>query len=154
MSPEVYSEFARQWGLQKSLPERLFDHYQSEDPNFKNKEVLFLPENYRTNEEILKFASENCYEGEIVAKGHNPPHPDPELPPLIFYSSNGKDEKQHDNSYLNSSEVYEIAKRVTALVEKWPTCWGTKNLQDIAVVAPYAYQVSSSELKKIPLCEK
>lgn len=143
MSPEVYSDFARQCGLQKSLPERLFDNYQSNDDK-DEQQVLFLFENYRSNEEILDFPSTNCYENGIVAKGYIPCHP--EIPPLVFYTAKGKDEKQSSNSFLNSSEVYEVGKRVAELVEKWPPCWGRKNLQEIAVVAPYKYQVFSIDL--------
>jgi superfamily I DNA and/or RNA helicase len=143
MNPEVYSKFACEKGLQKSLPKRLFDHYgKSKDPVFKEEHVMFLHENYRSNKEILEFPSHHFYRGKIVAKGHenNPSHP--ELGPLIFYTAKGQDEKQDDNTYLNAIEVDEIVKRVAELIEKWPKCWGEKSLQDIAVIAPYRYQVS------------
>ena len=148
MSPEVYSPQARSLGLQKSLAERLFDVYDKHkavtsidnpqgDPN-----VLFLTENYRCHKEILQFPSDNFYGEKLVARGHalQPQHP--AYGPLLFFSARGKEKKEHDNSYINLSEVYEVAKRVKEIADNWPvTVWGPKKLSDIAVLSSYRYQV-------------
>ncbi|XP_048588777.1 helicase with zinc finger domain 2-like isoform X4 [Nematostella vectensis] len=157
MSPEVYSKSlfnevlrnaqssggSQEWGLQKSLPERLFDQYNMlTNEHFLKSHVMFLTENYRSNEVILQFSSDCFYGKKLVAggAGDNLPHPD--LGPLMFYSARGKEEIQHDNSFLNASEVDEVVKRVEELAEKWPNLqWGEKQLSEIAVLSAYHYQV-------------
>jgi len=142
MSPEVYSNFDCQYGLKKSLPERLFDHYnQMENCTFTDRHMMFLKKNYRSNSEILTFPSDKFYGGDVVPMGDkdNPAHPT--LGPMMFYACQGTEVKYGD-SFLNEAEVGEVVKRVKELAETWPECWGTKNLQDIAVLAAYKYQVS------------
>lgn len=147
MSPEVYSPQARSLGLQKSLAERLFDIYdkrKAEASNVNPKEdpnVLFLTENYRCHQEILQFPSDNFYGEKLVARGHalQPEHP--KYGPLLFFSARGKEKKEHENSYINLSEVYEVAKRVKEIADSWPAIWGPKKLSDIAVLSSYRYQV-------------
>ena len=151
MSPEVYSPQARSLGLQKSLAERLFDFYnkhkaeapilkfQREDPN-----VLFLTENYRCHKDILQFPSDNFYGEKLVARGHAHQPAHPKYGPLLFFSARGKEKKEHDNSYINLSEVYEVAKRVEEIANSWPSIWGRKKLSDIAVLSSYRYQVNVS----------
>ena len=143
MSPEVYSPFAREWGLQRSLPERLFDHYEATgDETFKNANVMFLTENYRSHQEILNFPSENFYGGQLVARGHANQPAHPRLGPLVFYTARGKEEKDHDHSFMNLAEVDEVVKRVKELAGDWPTKeWGEMDLSQIAVLAAYRYQV-------------
>ena len=143
MSPEVYSPFAREWGLQRSLPERLFDHYEATgDETFKNANVMFLTENYRSHQEILNFPSENFYGGQLVARGHADQAAHPRLGPLVFYTARGKEEKDQENSFINLAEVNEVVRRVKELAEDWPTKeWGEMDLSQIAVLAAYRYQV-------------
>ena len=150
MSPEVYSPQARSLGLQKSLAERLFDLYEKyeaeafkKNPSQDEKSnVLWLTENYRCNELILKFPSENFYGKKLIARGHESQPAHPKYGPLLLFSARGKETKEQDNSYLNLSEVYEVEKRVKEIADNWPTVWGPKNLSDIAVLSSYRYQVS------------
>ena len=139
----MYSPFAREWGLQRSLPERLFDHYEATgDETFKNANVMFLTENYRSHQEILNFPSENFYGGQLVARGHADQPAHPRLGPLVFYTARGKEEKDHDHSFMNLAEVDEVVKRVKELAGDWPTKeWGEMDLSQIAVLAAYRYQV-------------
>ena len=150
MSPEVYSPQARSLGLQKSLAERLFDLYEKyeaeapkRNPNLdEESNVMWLTENYRCNEGILKFPSENFYGKKLIARGHESQPKHPKYGPLLFFSARGKETKEQDNSYLNLSEVYEVEKRVKEIADSWPTVWGPKILSDIAVLSSYRYQVS------------
>ena len=141
MSPEVYSPHARQLGLERSLAERLFDLYEQEEESTKQSNVLFLTENYRSNQEILKFPSFHFYGDELVASGHNSHPAHPKYGPLLFFSARGKEEKEQDNSYVNLSEVDEVVKRVKEIANNWPTEWGPRKLSDIAVLSSYRYQV-------------
>ena len=144
MSPEVYSPQARRLGLQKSLAERLFDRLYDEDKPDATKEsnVLFLTENYRCHQDILKFPSDNFYGEKLVARGHGFQPAHPKYGPMLFFSARGKEQKEHDNSYINLSEVYEVVKRVKEIAQNWPCIWGSKNLSEIAVLSSYRYQVT------------
>ena len=144
MSPEVYSPNARQQGLQKSLAERLFDLYDRDKPEGLNQSanVMFLTENYRCNKEILQFPSDNFYGEKLIARGHVTQAPHPKYSPLLFFSARGKEQKEHDNSYINLPEVCEVVKRVKEIANSWPTSvWGPKKLSEIAVLSSYRYQV-------------
>ncbi|XP_068761024.1 3'-5' exoribonuclease HELZ2-like isoform X3 [Montipora capricornis] len=148
MSPEVYSPQARQLGLQKSLAERLFDQYSAEEEEEEDlrrqSNVLFLTENYRCHEEILKFPSYNFYGDKLIARGCQMQPAHPKYGPLLFFSARGREKKEHDNSYINLSEVDEVVKRVKEVANNWPTReWGEKKLSEIAVLSSYRYQVQA-----------
>ncbi|XP_068761003.1 3'-5' exoribonuclease HELZ2-like isoform X3 [Montipora capricornis] len=146
MSPEVYSPQARQLGLQKSLAERLFDQYSAEEEEHLRRQsnVLFLTENYRCHEEILKFPSYNFYGDKLIARGCQMQPAHPKYGPLLFFSARGREKKEHDNSYTNLSEVDEVVKRVKEVANNWPTYeWGQKKLSEIAVLSSYRYQVQA-----------
>ena len=105
MNPEVYSEFARGLGLNKSLLERLYDSYAS----FKGSELadlctVRLRENYRSHKAITDLTSELFYAGDLVAASTQPRHDD--FYPLSFFTARGDDE-QHINStgFYNNAEV-------------------------------------------------
>lgn len=143
MSPEVYSPQARKLGLQKSLAERLFDLYEKDkEEAIEQYNVLFLTENYRCHEDILKFPSDNFYGEKLVPRGHVSQPAHPKYGPLLFFSARGKEQKEHDNSYMNLPEVCEVVKRVKEVASNWPLrAWGPKRLSDIAVLSSYRYQV-------------
>ena len=136
MSPEVYSHHARDWGLQRSLPERLFDLYCEEQQSDCN--VIFLTENYRCHPEILQFPSYNFYGNELIARGEQVSHP--RLGAMLFYSVHGVEEAI-ENSYINTAEVYEVVKRVKELANDWPVEWKKKDLSQIGVISAYKPQV-------------
>lgn len=136
MSPEVYSHYARDWGLQRSLPERLFDYYceklQSDD------NVMFLTENYRCHPDILQFPSDNFYGKELISCSEQASHP--RFGPLLFFSVHGVEEAR-ENSYINAAEVDEIVNRVILLADDWPVEWKKKDLSQIGVISAYMTQV-------------
>ena len=64
MSPDVFSPQARKWGLHVSLQERLFYDYESRQIGSQpDANVIFLTENYRSNEDLLQFSSDMFYGG-------------------------------------------------------------------------------------------
>ena len=142
MSPDVFSPLAAKWGYQRSLQERLFYDYKERrkekttDPN-----VIFLTENYRSNEQVLQFSSDMFYGGKLSSGSIQPLHP--LLGPLVFYSALGKEDiEQNHSSYRNLAEVNEVVKRVKQLTDSWPDAeWGPKDLKEVAVVSSYRYQV-------------
>ena len=135
----MYSPYARELGLQKSLPERLFDLLYCEKPE-RNCEIMFLTENYRCHPEILQFSSYNFYGEGLKASCEQPSHP--RLQPLLFYSVYGMEEAR-EISYINKTEVEEVVKRVKELANDWPEEWKVKDLSRIGVVSAYDSQVFS-----------
>ncbi|WAQ96244.1 HELZ-like protein [Mya arenaria] len=62
MSPEAFSDFARQQQFHKSLLERLYDMYPDNSPC-----KVMLCENYRANRAIIEFTSELFYDNKLKA---------------------------------------------------------------------------------------
>ncbi|XP_020604461.1 helicase with zinc finger domain 2-like isoform X3 [Orbicella faveolata] len=135
MGPEVYSHYARDWGLQRSLPERLFDHYCEKKES--DGSLIFLTENYRSHPDILQFPSDNFYGKELIARSEQASHP--RLGPLSFFSVHGVEEAR-ENSYINAAEVEEIVKRVELLAGDWPREW-KEDLSQIGVISAYMTQI-------------
>lgn len=144
LSPEIFSQFAKERNLHVSLLERLYDHY---PPAFSCK--ILLSENYRAHEAIINFASESFYDQKLVASGKQPRH---ELYyPLTFFTTRGEDvQDKNSTGFYNNSEVYEIVERVCELKKRWPATWGKMDGQSIGIVTPYSDQVFRirSELRK------
>lgn len=144
MSPEIFSNFARERKLHISLLERLYDHYPA---NFPTK--ILLCENYRAHEAIIKFTSELFYDQKLIASGKQPRHE--KFYPLTFFTTRGEDiQDKNSTAFYNNAEVYEIVERVCELRRKWPSTWGKFNDTSIGIMTPYADQVFRirSELRK------
>lgn len=144
MSPEIFSNFARERKLHISLLERLYDHYPA---NFPTK--ILLCENYRAHEAIIRFTSELFYDQKLIASGKQPRHE--KFYPLTFFTTRGEDiQDKNSTAFYNNAEVYEIVERVCELRRKWPSSWGKFNDTSIGIMTPYADQVFRirSELRK------
>lgn len=144
MSPEIFSNFARERKLHISLLERLYDHYPA---NFPTK--ILLCENYRAHEAIIKFTSELFYDQKLISSGKQPRHD--KFYPLTFFTTRGEDiQDKNSTAFYNNSEVYEVVERVCELRKRWPPSWGKFNDQSIGIMTPYADQVFRirSELRK------
>jgi len=105
MNPEVYSEFTRSMGLNKSLLERLYDCYTSlKNCALADLCTVRLQENYRSHKAIIDLTSELFYAGGLVASSDQPRHTD--FYPLSFFTARGDDD-QHVNStaFYNNAEV-------------------------------------------------
>lgn len=153
MSPDVFSPQAKKWGLHVSLQERLFYDYKSRQSGSQpDANVIFLTENYRSNESLLQFSSDMFYGGGLSSGSSQPLHP--QLGPLVFYAALGKEEIEENHaSYRNLAEVNEVVKRVKELSDSWPEEWGRKDLKQVAVVSSYRYQVKTIRdgLRKVGL---
>ena len=138
----MFSPLAAKWGYQMSLQERLFyDYKERRKEKTRDPNLIFLTENYRSNEQVLQFSSDMFYGGKLSSCSKQPLHP--LLGPLVFYSALGKVEiEQNHSSYRNLAEVNEVVKRVKQLTDSWPDAeWGPKDLKEVAVVSSYRYQV-------------
>lgn len=144
MSPELFSNFAKERRLHVSLLERLYDHYPVDFPC-----KILLCENYRAHEAIIKFTSELFYDQKLIASGKQPRHE--KFYPLTFFTTRGEDvQDKNSTAFYNNSEVYEVIERVQDLKKQWPASWGKINDQSIGIMTPYADQVFRirSELRK------
>ncbi|XP_059608674.1 probable helicase with zinc finger domain [Phlebotomus argentipes] len=144
MSPELFSNFAKERRLHISLLERLYDHYPADFPC-----KILLCENYRAHEAIIKFTSELFYDQKLIASGKQPRHE--KFYPLTFFTTRGEDvQDKNSTAFYNNSEVYEVVERVAELRKRWPPSWGKMSDQSIGIMTPYADQVFRirSELRK------
>uniref|UniRef100_A0A8D8U4A8 Probable helicase with zinc finger domain n=1 Tax=Cacopsylla melanoneura TaxID=428564 RepID=A0A8D8U4A8_9HEMI len=144
LSPEIFSQFAKERQLHISLLERLYDHYPSSYPC-----KILLRENYRAHEAIIEFTSELFYEQQLISSGNQPRHD--KFHPLTFFTTRGEDVQDHNSTaFYNNSEVYEVVERVSELKKKWPSAWGKLDEHAIGIMTPYADQVVRirSELRK------
>lgn len=144
LSPELFSDFAKERNLHISLLERLYDHYPT---NFPCK--ILLCKNYRAHEAIINFTSELFYEQMLIASGKQPAHE--KFYPLTFFTTRGEDiQDQNSTAFYNNSEVYELVERISELKKKWPAAWGKIDEHSIGIMTPYADQVFRirSELRK------
>lgn len=144
LSPELFSQFAKERNLHVSLLERLYDHYPGSFPC-----KILLCENYRAHEAIIHFTSELFYDQKLISSGKQPRHD--KFYPLTFFTTRGEDvQDQNSTAFYNNSEVYEVVERVCELKKKWPASWGKMDDQSIGIMTPYADQVFRirSELRK------
>ncbi|XP_069701486.1 probable helicase with zinc finger domain isoform X2 [Periplaneta americana] len=144
LSPELFSQFAKERNLHVSLLERLYDHYPTTFPC-----KILLCENYRAHEAIIQFTSELFYDQKLISSSKQPRHE--KFYPLTFFTTRGEDvQDQNSTAFYNNSEVYEVVERVCELRKKWPAAWGKMDDQSIGIMTPYADQVFRirSELRK------
>ncbi|KAF5278870.1 hypothetical protein FQR65_LT03559 [Abscondita terminalis] len=144
ISPELFSQFAKDRNLHISLLERLYDHYPATFPC-----KILLCENYRAHEAIIDFTSELFYDQKLIASGKQPRHQ--VLYPLTFFTARGEDVQDvNSTAFYNSSEAYEVVERVSELRRQWPKCWGDFDEHSIGIMTPYSDQVFRirSELRK------
>ena len=99
LSPEVFSQYATEKRLNKSLLERLYDLYPQ---NFPCK--ILLCENYRSHEAIINYTSELFYDQKLIASGKQLEH---DLwYPLTLFTARGEDVQDvNSTSFYNNSEV-------------------------------------------------
>ncbi|XP_035254938.1 probable helicase with zinc finger domain isoform X3 [Anguilla anguilla] len=131
LPPLVYSEFARERGLQRPLLERLSGLYPQDSSCW-----VKLTEQYRSQQHIVRLVSELFYKGELRAGSKQPVHKD--FFPLSFFVAWGTDKS--GCGYLNYAEVLEVAEQVENLCKKWPVSWGKLEEGSVGVLTPYPSQ--------------
>ncbi|XP_059186180.1 putative helicase mov-10-B.2 [Centropristis striata] len=156
LGPIIRSPFAKKYGLELSLLERLMTHntlYQKSESSghFDTRFVTKLLRNYRSHAAILKVPNEMFYENELQVFADQWERETycswEHLPkkgfPLIFHGVMGKDERESNSpSFFNVSEIEVLIHYLTKLIETQ----GKKGLpklaaKDIGIIAPYRKQV-------------
>ena len=100
LSPEIFSPFAMQRNLNKSLLERLYRLYPADFPC-----KIMLCENYRSHEAIIKYTSDHFYEQRLLASGRQTAHA--EWYPLTLFNTKGEDvQDENSTSFYNDTEVW------------------------------------------------
>jgi len=150
LGPIIRSQIAKDFGLEKSLLERLCgcDPYQRRSNGSYDGNVMTkLVRNYRSHEAILKLPNERFYDGDLkccadVMKKNslmNWEHLPTKKFPLIFEGVAGRDEREGNSpSWFNREEAQKVKEYVGLLVN------GTRSNrvqpEDIAVITPYHRQ--------------
>ena len=65
--------------------------------------TVMLDANYRSHDELVRYASDLFYKGKLRACGNPPPHPS--LHPLTFLAARGESTQQNGTGYINMAEV-------------------------------------------------
>ncbi len=144
INPKVYSAEAVKQNLQRSLLERLYNHYEAYQRHLDSSSPLtiLLRINYRSKMEILRFISAIFYGGPDKLVSRSNLQSSLGIMPLTFYMAQGREMQDPDStSYYNPAEIEETVDRVEELYDNWPEEWGERRADAIGVVTPYAEQV-------------
>ncbi|XP_063072287.1 3'-5' exoribonuclease HELZ2 [Engraulis encrasicolus] len=120
-----------------TLLNRLFYYYQSQEKELASKSRIIFTENYRSNEDIVKFVSTHFYTGKSVAIracGDVPPHP--KHYPLRFHHVRGECRLHaKSQSCYNWEETECVVKIVKDLYDQWPVQeWGVEKKEAICIL--------------------
>ena len=143
VTAKVYSAEARRQKFNMSILERLFRHYDNYEKHAKLSRPLhiLLTKNYRTKKEILRYLSASFYGGPDVLLSRSVV-PEVRMSPLMFYTAVGREvQDETSTSFYNIAEAEEVAERVKDLFDNWPSEWGPRKAESIAVVTCYNDQV-------------
>ncbi|KAL2090568.1 hypothetical protein ACEWY4_012831 [Coilia grayii] len=121
-----------------TLLNRLFYYYQSQEENVALDSRIIFNENYRSNEEIVKFVSTHFYTGKSVtirACGDVPAHP--KHYPLRFHHVRGECHLHPTHqSWYNFEETESVVKIVKDLLNQWPAKqWGAQKTDGICILS-------------------
>ena len=106
--------------------------------------------NYRTTPEILAFVAEVFYGGASNLKSGAYLAEISVFPCFNFVKSEGREcLDDHVATYYNEDEIYRTVEYVKMLYEAWPSCWGERSQEHIAVVTHYHGQVNSNYILSI-----
>jgi superfamily I DNA and/or RNA helicase len=99
--------------------------------------TVFLKRQYRMNESIAQFPSEEFYGGRLETAEQNQDWRIKDLKPLVGVDVPGEEKQPQDsNSYYNVPEAKEVAKHVTVLVNRHNV-----DPSDIGVITAYSGQI-------------
>ncbi|KAK9884828.1 hypothetical protein WA026_009054 [Henosepilachna vigintioctopunctata] len=169
LGPFVYSSVAKDYGLNKSLLERLMNTqsiYANEDINF----ISMLKKNFRSHPDILKLPNELFYDSKLDAVSPTPCN-DPiskidvylrgiklvtestenttnMTKALEFYAISAQEQREgHSPSYFNTAEVNMVVQYIKALLALDLPPEFKVQPSDIGVISPYVRQVHKIEQK-------
>lgn len=159
LGPIIRSQVAKDFGLDKSLLERIcecspYQRYERDDNSRNGKKDPYdsrvmtkLVKNYRSHPAILKLPNERFYDGDLIPSADefvinsltNWEHLPQKGFPLIFHGVRGKDEREGNSpSWFNPEEV-QIVKEYVGLLVKGTRSNRVKP-EEIAVITPYHKQ--------------
>ena len=153
LGPVLQSKFAKLYGLEKSLLERLSERklYRRDDVTFKGHGgydpllVTRLVRNYRSHWGIIKVPSELFYYSDLIPSApeeltrrfvNSNFLPNRDIP-VIFHGVQGNNDKDEDSpSWFNAVEAFEVIRHVQLLVADYGV-----NAAEVGIVTPYRKQV-------------
>lgn len=138
LPPTIKSFEAAKNGLEITLFEKAIK---------RNQADVMLTEQYRMNEQIMKFSSEQFYNGQLLANEKIKSHVIfPEDLPIEFIDTAGcgfyEQSNPESKSSLNPEEMHIAFKHLNAYLQTIHTLNLTDNISDIGIISPYKAQVS------------
>lgn len=144
----VLSDQARQYGLDKSLMERLCSLYQqlSEAGAATEKHLLRLSTNYRCHPALRNFVRQLFYRNFDLKspQHHKLPSAHPKYSKCLLFVCSGVEENIKDvSSNFNEKEamaLLQVLKHIAFF--NWPGEWGKRDLHQCCIMSPSRSQVS------------
>ncbi|HYH16141.1 MAG TPA: AAA domain-containing protein [Flavisolibacter sp.] len=136
LPPTIKSEEAARGGLSKTLMEK--------SVALHPEAVVLLEEQYRMNEVIARFSSNEFYEGRLKAHPTVAHHQlAPDEAPLLFIDTAGcgYEEAWEGTSVSNPEEAAFLVKHLSLLVSHLKPLYTETSFPSIAVISPYRHQV-------------
>ena len=141
----VLGDKARKNGLDKSLLERLLNHYNSVDERITEQTFATLSTNYRCHPAIFTLVGNLFYQHQELRSPTDSdliPSSHPNYPTcFVFVCSD------YDEAAMNvETNVYELEgrillKNVKEIFKTWPDQWGHRDLSQCCIMSPSRSQV-------------
>lgn len=120
-----------------TLLNRLFHYYQGQNCDAAQNSRIIFSENYRSTKEIVEFVSTHFYVGKndiITATGEIPAPENGHA--LKFHHVRGECLLDTVSvSWYNTEEVSKVVEEVRAILQHWPSTWGTKDQSSICILS-------------------
>ena len=144
----VLGDKTRQYGLDKSLLERLSYLYQ-EHIDITTNHLLILSTNYRCNPAIRKFARDLFYCNFDLKspQQYQLPQPHPRYPNCLLFVCSSIERNIVDiDSNINEKEATILLKVLKDIAFfNWPREWGMRDLLKCCIMSPCRSQVSLNQ---------
>ena len=141
----VLGDKARQHGLDKSLLERLLNHYSLIDDSITKQSIATLSTNYRCHPAIFTLVGNLFYhdqnlktptDADVIPSSH-PCYPSC----FVFVCSNFDETITNVETNVNEFEAKVLLKNVQEVFKSWPRQWGYRDLSQCCIMSPSRSQV-------------
>ena len=141
----VLGDKARKNGLDKSLLERLLNHYKSVDGNISNQNLATLSTNYRCHPAIVTFVRQLFYQHQdlrVPTDSDLVPTSHPSYPScFVFVCSDCDETAMNVETNVYELEARILLKNIQEIFKFWPSQWGYRDLSQCCIMSSSRSQV-------------
>ena len=149
----VLGDKARKNGLDKSLLERLLNHYNSVDDRITEQTFATLSTNYRCHPAIFTLVGNLFYQHQELRSPTDSdliPSSHPNYPSCFVFVCSDYDEtvmNVETNIYEQEGKI--LLKNVKEIFKTWPCQWGYKDLSQCCIMSPSRSQVGFTNIHSL-----